>query len=324
MTTPDNGEGFSQQNSSTSNGSVPDAPNGNWVDAWAPETTRPFLRLARMDRPIGTWLLLFPCLWSLTLAAISEGHPYPDLWSAMLFAIGALVMRGAGCAYNDYIDRDYDAKVARTANRPIPSGQVSPTNALIFTGALCLIGLLVLLQFNQFTIWLAISSLGIVALYPFMKRITYWPQLVLGLAFNWGALVGWTSVTGSLAVPPLLLYAGCILWTLGYDTIYAHQDTEDDLMLGLKSTALRFGEQSQIWVGFFYGAALLFWVAAGFLAGAHLAFFLGLGFVGLQMAWQVATLNIKDGANCLQRFRSNSHVGFAVLAALLLDTLISG
>ena len=187
-----------------------DAPPGNWVDRFAPEASRPYLRLARADRPIGTWLLLFPCWWSLALAELSMGRPYPNLTSLALFALGAFVMRGAGCAYNDWVDRDYDARVARTASRPIPSGQVSPEAALIFAAALSLIGLGVLLQFNWFTIVLGAASLAVVAIYPFMKRYTYWPQVVLGLAFNWGALVGWASAKGSLALPPLLLYAGSV------------------------------------------------------------------------------------------------------------------
>jgi 4-hydroxybenzoate polyprenyltransferase len=234
---------------------VADAPAGNWVDRFAPAFARPYLRLARMDRPIGTWLLLFPCWWSLALAEVAEGHPYPSLVSLSLFALGALVMRGAGCAYNDFVDHEYDAKVARTASRPIPSGQVTPDAALVFACVLAFAGFLVLIWFNTYTVVLGIASLGIVAVYPFMKRFTYWPQAVLGLAFNWGALVGWASVKGSLALPPLLLYVGSVLWTIGYDTIYAHQDTEDDLMLGLKSTALTFGERTPAWVGGFYAGA---------------------------------------------------------------------
>ncbi len=302
---------------------VSDAPRDNWVDRYAPVSWRPYLRLARMDRPIGTWLLLFPCWWSLTLAAVSLGNPYPDLWMLFLFAVGAIVMRGAGCAYNDYVDRDYDARVARTASRPIPSGQVSPEAALAFVVVLSLIGLAVLVWFNLFTILLGVTSLALVAIYPFMKRLTYWPQLVLGLAFNWGALMGWAAVRGSLDWAPVLLYAGSVLWTIGYDTIYAHQDTEDDLMLGLKSTALTFGPDTPFWVGSFYVGALLLWIAAGFLAGTHLVFFFGVALVGLQMAWQVSTLDINDPENCLRRFRANRDVGAAIFLALLADTLIS-
>ncbi len=302
---------------------VADAPDGNWVDRYAPAAWRPFLRLARIDRPIGTWLLLFPCWWSLALAEVSVGRPYPNVWMLALFAIGAIVMRGAGCAYNDYVDREYDAKVQRTASRPIPSGQVSPEAALAFVVVLSLIGFLVLIWFNRFTIMLGVASLLLVAVYPYMKRFTYWPQAVLGLAFNWGALMGWAAVTGSLALPALLLYAGSVMWTIGYDTIYAHQDTEDDLMLGLKSTALTFGEDTPFWVGSFYVGALLLWIAAGFLAGTHLVFFFGVALVGLQMAWQVSTLDTSDPKNCLRRFRANRDVGAAIFIALVADTLLS-
>jgi len=303
--------------------SVADATRGNWVDRYAPVSLRPYLRLARVDRPIGTWLLLFPCWWSLTLAEVSNGRPYPSPLMLALFAIGALVMRGAGCAYNDYVDRDYDARVARTASRPIPSGQVTPEAALALVVALSFVGFTVLLWFNPFTILLGIASLGLVAIYPFMKRWTYWPQAVLGLAFNWGALMGWAAVKGSLALPPLLLYAGSVLWTIGYDTIYAHQDTEDDELLGLKSTALTFAGNTPTWVGGFYVAALLLWIVAGFLAGTHLVFFFGVALVGLQMAWQVSTLDTSDPANCLRRFRANRDVGAAIFLALLTDTLLS-
>ena len=302
---------------------VSDAPQDNWVDRYAPDAWRPYLHLMRLDRPIGTWLLLFPCWWSLALAEIDEGRPYPSPWLMALFAIGALVMRGAGCAYNDYVDRDFDAQVARTASRPIPSGQVTPEDALVLVGGLGLVGLAVLLQFNWFTVFLGASSLVLVLVYPYMKRFTYWPQLVLGLAFNWGALVGWAAVEGSLAAAPIALYLGAVAWTIGYDTIYAHQDTEDDLMLGLKSTALRFGADSPTWVGGFYSVAIVLWTLAGFLAGAHLVFFLTLALVGLQLAWQVSTLDIDDPKNCLRRFRSNRDVGFALFLGLAADMLLS-
>ena len=302
---------------------VTDARSGNWVDAWAPAGLRPYLRLARFDRPIGTWLLLFPCWWSLALAEVSRLQPYPNPWYLALFAIGALVMRGSGCAYNDYVDRDIDAKVARTAMRPIPSGQVTPGAALAFAVGLALVGFLVLIQFNTFTVWLGISSLAIVAVYPFMKRVTYWPQLVLGLAFNWGALMGWASVKGALGPAPLVLYAGAVLWTIGYDTIYAHQDKSDDLMLGLKSTAIKFGERTVDAVGLLYAGAVTLWAVAGFLAGAHLIFYTAIAMISLQLAWQVSTLDIKDPANCLRRFRSNRDVGLALFLGLIADMAIS-
>lgn len=302
---------------------VPDAAAGNWADRYAPPAWVPYLRLARLDRPIGAWLLLFPCWWSLALAEVSQLRPYPNVWHLLLFAVGALVMRGAGCAYNDYVDREYDAKVARTASRPIPSGQVTPQQALIFVVALAFVGFLVLIQFNAFAIWLGISSLALVALYPFMKRITYWPQLVLGLAFNWGALMGWAAVKGSLAPAPLLLYAGSVLWTIGYDTIYAHQDKEDDLMLGLKSTALKFGDATVDYVGGLYAGAVVLWALAGAMAGTHLIFYAALALIALQLAWQVSTLDISDAGNCLRRFRSNRDVGFALFLGLVADMALS-
>jgi 4-hydroxybenzoate polyprenyltransferase len=298
---------------------VPDALPGNWVDRSAPRAWLPYLRLARFDRPIGAWLLLFPCWWGQALGELSLGRPYPDPAYLALFLIGAFVMRGAGCTYNDIVDKDYDASVARTAARPIPSGQVSVRAAQVFLAALCLAGLAVLLQFNFFTIALGAASLLLVAIYPFSKRYTYWPQLVLGLTFKWGALVGWSAVTGSLALAPVVLYAGCVLWTIGYDTIYAHQDKEDDLAIGLKSTALRFGDATPRWLTAFYAGAIVLWGIAGALAGAGPVFFLALTLAAIQLAWQVATLDIADAGNCSARFRSNRLIGWALLAGLAAD-----
>jgi len=302
---------------------LPDAAPGNWVDRWAPAAARPYLKLARFDRPIGAWLLLFPCWWSQGLAELSLGRSLPDPWYLFLFLVGAFVMRGAGCTYNDIVDRDYDARVERTASRPIPSGQVTVKGAAVFAVLLCAIGFLVLIQFNWLTVWLGIASLGLVAIYPFMKRFTYWPQVVLGLTFKWGALVGWTAVTGAMSAAALLLYAGAVLWTIGYDTIYAHQDKEDDLMAGLKSTAIRFGEATHGWVAGLYGAAWLLWVFAGVLAGAHLLFFLALSLVALLLARQVATLDTQDPANCLKRFRANREVGWALFAGVAADMMLA-
>jgi 4-hydroxybenzoate polyprenyltransferase len=298
---------------------VPDAPVGNWVDRRAPAWARPYLRLARFDRPIGGWLLLFPTWWSQALAELSLGRPYPDPRLLLLFLVGAFVMRGAGCTYNDIVDRDYDARVARTAARPIPSGQVSVAEAFVFLALQCLIGLLVLLQLNWFTVGLGASSLLLIAVYPFCKRLTFWPQAVLGLTFKWGALVGWAAVTGSLGLPALMLYAGSVLWTIGYDTIYAHQDKEDDALVGLKSTALRLGEATPRWLAGFYGGAVALWGAAGLLAGAGAIFLLALALVALQLAWQVRTLDIDDAGNCLARFRSNRLVGWLLLLGLAAD-----
>lgn len=298
-----------------------DAVPDNWVDTLAPSAIQPYLRLARADRPIGTWLLLLPCWWSLALAELSIAQSLPTLSSLLLFAIGAFVMRGAGCTWNDIVDREYDRKVARTANRPVASGQVSVLQAIVFASLLSVIGLIVLLTFNRFTIVLAISSLALVFVYPFMKRFTYWPQAVLGLAFNWGALVGWSSATGSLAPAPLLLYSGCIAWTIGYDTIYAHQDRDDDLMAGLKSTALKFGENTKPWLTAFYSLAIALWAVAASMAGASWITFAGLLAVALHFTWQVATLDVDQPANCLKRFRANREVGALVFIGLVADMI---
>ncbi len=298
---------------------VADAVPGNWVDSLAPESWRPYLRLARADRPIGVWLLLWPCWWSLALAGIATQSDYPNVWYMVLFAVGAVVMRGAGCTWNDIIDRDYDSQVARTQSRPIPSGQISLRQAQIFMCVLALIGLVVLLQFNWFTVLLGFASLLPVAVYPFMKRFTYWPQMVLGFAFSWGALMGWAADRASLALAPLLLYGGAIAWTVGYDTIYAHQDKDDDALLGLKSTALKFGEKTKPWLALFYALAFAGILAAGFVAGAHLPFYLVMGLGAAHLGWQTLTLDVTDERNCLTRFRANRDFGALVFVALIAD-----
>ncbi len=298
---------------------IADAPVSNWVDTWAPAVVKPYLKLARFDRPIGAWLLLFPCWWSQALAELSLGRGYPDPGYLLLFLVGAFVMRGAGCTWNDIVDRDYDGRVERTALRPIPSGQVSVRQALAFGLGLCLIGFLVLIQFNWFAVIVGISSLALVATYPFFKRFTWWPQVMLGLTFKWGALVGWAAVTGVLGAVPLMLYAGSILWTIGYDTIYAHQDKDDDAMLGLKSTALRLGAATRPALCGFYGGAVLAWGMAGHLAGAGGVFVGALGLIAIQLVWQTATLDTEDSANCLVRFRSNRWVGWLMLAGICAD-----
>jgi 4-hydroxybenzoate polyprenyltransferase len=302
---------------------VADAGAHNWVDRFAPAALVPYLRLARADRPIGFFLLALPCFWSMSLAGRSIGEAYPDLWLLSLFAVGALVMRGAGCTYNDLIDRDIDAQVARTRGRPLPSGQVTPRAAFIFMVVLCLIGLAVLLSFNSDTIWLGFGVLPIVALYPFVKRFSHWPQAVLGLAFNWGALLGWPAVLGRLDWPAIVLYAGAVAWTIGYDTIYAHQDREDDDLIGLKSTALRFGPATKAWLAFLYAIAWLAITAAGIMAHAGTAFLLGMMAAAAQLVWQVSTLDIDDPENCLERFRSNRDFGVIVLAAILIDMALA-
>lgn len=302
---------------------VADAGARNWVDRFAPAALAPFLRLARADRPIGFFLLALPCFWSVALAGRSIGEAYPDPWLLVLFAAGALVMRAAGCTYNDLVDRDLDAQVARTRGRPLPSGQITPRAAFIFMLVLCLIGLVVLLSFNSTTIWLGLGVIPIVALYPFVKRFSHWPQVVLGLAFNWGALLGWPAVLGRLDWPAVVLYAGAVAWTIGYDTIYAHQDREDDDLIGLKSTALKFGRATKAWLALLYAIAWLAIVAAGIMAHAGTAFLLVMMAAAAQLAWQIATLDIDDPENCLERFRSNRDFGAIVLAAILIDMALA-
>lgn len=305
--------------SDTQSARVADAKQNNWLDRYAPEWLKPYGRLARWDRPIPVGLLFWPCAWGIGLAAVA----YPEYgfgwWAAILMVVGALLMRGAGCTFNDIVDRDIDAKVARTRSRPIPSGQVTALEATYFLVAQALLGSVILFQFNRFTVWAGVASLVLIAIYPFMKRVTWWPQLFLGLAFNWGALVGWTSQTGSLALPPLLLYVGGILWTIGYDTIYALQDIEDDALVGVKSTARLFGRRARLLVALFYAATVVLWVAAGLMVGAGWPFLVGmLAVVGI-LGWQVRTLEPHSPTNALVRFRANHWVGLALTAALLLD-----
>lgn len=303
-------------------GTVADASRGNWLDRYAPEWLKPYGRLARWDRPIPLLLLFWPCGFALALAALANPARGFDWWALILFYVGSVAMRGAGCTFNDIVDTDIDMKVARTRSRPIPSGQVTKRQAALFLVLQSLVGLVVLLQFNGTTVLLGVSSLVLVAIYPFMKRVTWWPQLFLGLAFNWGALVGWTSQTGSLALPPLLLYVGGILWTIGYDTIYALQDIEDDALVGVKSTARLFGRRARTLVALFYSAAVVLWVAAALLVGAGWPFLLGMLVVIGILGWQIRTLEPRNPANALVRFRANHWVGLAFTLALLLDLAI--
>jgi 4-hydroxybenzoate polyprenyltransferase len=305
---------------SETTGRVADA-TGNWVDTLAPAFSRPYLRLARLDRPIGSWLLLMPCWWSLGLAGMYQGR-FPSVWHIVLFFIGAFAMRGAGCTWNDLVDRDLDDKVERTRSRPIPSKQVTIAQATAFMLAQALVGLLVLLQFNRFTVMTGLASLFVVVIYPFMKRITYWPQIFLGLAFSWGALMGWPAAFGRLDWPPLILYIGSICWVIGYDTIYAHQDREDDLLIGIKSTALLFAERTPTMLAAFYVAAVALISAAGLMAGGGLIFSLGLIAFAAHLAWQVTRLDIDDSSHCLVLFKSNRDAGLILFGAMLIDAAL--
>jgi 4-hydroxybenzoate polyprenyltransferase len=292
---------------------------GNWVDTHAPSWSRPYLRLSRFDRPIGSWLLLMPCWWSAALAAGVARDVSQLPLVIVLFFIGAFVMRGAGCAWNDITDRDLDAKVERTRSRPLPAGQINVAQAFAFLVLLALIGLAVLLQFNRFAILTGIASLVIVAIYPFMKRVTWWPQVVLGLAFSWGALMGFAVTLERIDLTALTLYAGSIAWVIGYDTIYAHQDAEDDALIGVKSTARLFGARTHRALAVFYSLAVILIGAALALAGARWPAWIGLVAFAAHLVWQIRRLDIADGALCLRIFKSNRDAGLLLFAGLLVD-----
>ncbi len=302
--------------------SASDIPRGGWVDRWMPARARPYIRLARLDRPIGSWLLLFPCWWSIALA--TPDPLTPGFWGLfVLFGIGAVVMRGAGCTYNDICDRDFDAQVARTRDRPLPSGEVSVRQAVAFMIALIALGAAILMSFNWFAIGVGIASLALVFTYPLMKRVTFWPQFFLGLAFNWGALLGWAAVRGELALPAVLLYLGGIMWTLGYDTIYAHQDLRDDVDAGIKSTARRFGLGSKPWLYAFYAGAIALFAAAGHMAELGWPFQVGLALGAAQLFWQVTDVDLDDAKVCLRKFKSNRLFGWLIFAAAISGQLAS-
>jgi 4-hydroxybenzoate polyprenyltransferase len=308
------------------NGRVADAPSGNWVYKVLPPTLWPYAQLARWDRPIGWQLLMWPCFWSVTLAANAKAASGQwvgaiVIYHLVLYFIGSIAMRGAGCTYNDLVDHKIDMEVARTRSRPLPSGRVSRRQTKIFIALQALVGLLVLLQFNLFTAVLGVLSLGIVALYPFAKRFTDWPQFFLGLAFSWGALMGWAGVYGSLSLAAVALYIASILWTIGYDTIYAHQDKEDDELIGVRSTARLFGDNTRLWLVGLYGAALVLMFIAFALADAGSLSYIGLLVAGGIFAYQIKKLNINDPEQCLVLFRLNGKVGAIIFVGLFVSLL---
>jgi 4-hydroxybenzoate polyprenyltransferase len=277
----------------------------------------PYFRLLRLHQPTGVWLLLWPCWWSIALAS----HGLPPLMLLALFAVGAVVMRGAGCIVNDMADRDFDRHVERTRTRPLASGEITLRQAAALLLLLLCIALAIALQLNRYTLLLAASSLGLVAAYPFMKRITWWPQAFLGLTFNWGALMGWAAVKGTLGWPALALYAGGIFWTLGYDTVYAHQDTADDITVGVKSTALRLGAKSRQWITGFYALAVLFWVTAGALNHDGIIYLLGMFAVGMHCIWQMRNVDFSNAASCMRIFRSNVTLGWIMFMVIVADRM---
>ena len=297
-----------------------DIPKGGWVDRLLPAAARPYARLARLDRPIGTWLLLFPCWWSIAFAS-PEPLSRESLILFATFGIGALTMRGAGCTFNDICDRDFDAQVARTRDRPLPSGQVTVRGAAVFLVVLLTAGLAILLTLEPFAIAVGAASLVLVFTYPLSKRVTYWPQFILGLAFNWGALLGWAAVREEISLAPVLLYAGGIFWTLGYDTIYAHQDRRDDPAAGVKSTARRLGLGSKPWLYAFYLIAALLFAATGHVVGLGWVFFAGLALATLQFVWQVADVDLDSPGDCLAKFRSNRLAAWLILGSIVIAQL---
>lgn len=297
-----------------------DAARGNLVDRFAPVASRPYLRMARIDRPIGWWLLLLPCWWSSALAATAAEQP-PNLLHLLFFLIGAVAMRGAGSTWNDIVDRDLDGSVERTRNRPLPAGQITVMQAIFSAVLLCLVGLLVLLSFNTFAIILGFLSLVPVAIYPFMKRLTDYPQAVLGLAFAWGALMGWACFAGALGLAPVLLYIATILWVIGYDTIYAIQDIEDDGIVGIRSTARHFGDRAPMLIAGCYLGAVALIGAALIIADAGPPSWLGLVGFATHLGWQIKRLNLNDGAGALRLFKSNRDAGQILFAGILIDSL---
>lgn len=304
--------------SGTSSSSALDPPTLTWIDKHAPPSVRPYLKLARIDRPIGTWLLLWPCVWSLSLGEIARGGVFAEPRMLALFGVGAFAMRGAGCIVNDMWDREIDRRVARTRDRPLASGALDMRRATALLGAHLAVGLAVLTQFDSFTIALGASSLGLVATYPLMKRVTLWPQAVLGLTFNWGALLGWAAVHQSLdAAIVAPLYASGVCWTLVYDTIYAFQDVDDDRATGIKSTAIRFGERPRTWLAAMAAASVGFAALAGHAAELSPAFYVGLGGAAAHLAWQIGTVQLHSRADCLAKFRSNRWYGALVTAAIV-------
>ncbi|MEM1378896.1 MAG: 4-hydroxybenzoate octaprenyltransferase [Pseudomonadota bacterium] len=311
--------------SKTNQGRVADAPTNHWVYRIAPQSLWPYAQLARWDRPIGWWLLLWPCWWAAAMAPFSiEGTTsFPNVFHLVLFLIGAIAMRGAGCTFNDIVDRDIDEKVERTRSRPLPSGQVKRANAVAFLGVQLLAGLLVLLQFNTFSILLGFCAMLPVAIYPFMKRVTNWPQLFLGFAFSWGALMGWAALHGSLSAAPILLYIGCIAWTIGYDTIYAHQDKEDDAVIGVKSTALLFGDQTKAWLAGLYGLMLVLFASAFAIATTPWPAFAGLALAAIHLGRQIVVLDVNDAEQCLSLFRSNYWVGWIIFGGLIASAFVA-
>ncbi|MDV7142697.1 4-hydroxybenzoate octaprenyltransferase [Tropicimonas sp. TH_r6] len=310
-------------------GAVADAPDGNWVDRFSPALMRPYLRLSRADRPIGFYTLIIPSFWGLFAAAAATGWRAFDLWILVAVILGSILMRGAGCTWNDITDREIDALVERTKSRPLPSGQVTPKNAMIWLGAQVGIAFLILLTLNSTAILLGVLSVFLVALYPFGKRFTWWPQFILGLNLNWGAMLAWAAHTGELTLAPVFFFFGGVAWTIFYDTIYAHQDIEDDTLIGVKSTARLFGDETPAWLRLFTMVTVLMMTVGVFLAlgslGSPMALIFGLAGalgMGLHMAWLTATVDLDDPMSCLRSFQALKLTGSILVIGLVLALLV--
>ena len=308
---------------------VADAPKDNWVDRFAPKLSRPFLRLSRADRPIGTWLLFAPCLWGLSLAVLAtDSYSEHDLWTIAGCAMGAFLMRGAGCTWNDISDRNIDGSVARTRSRPIPSGQVTVRGALVWMVVQAILAFFILISFYPTAIFLGVLALVPVAIYPFAKRFTWWPQAFLGLAFNWGALLAWAAHTNSIGPVPIVLYCAGIAWTLFYDTIYAHQDAEDDALIGVKSTARLFGDKSRMWLRMFLTIVVILFGFAVVLATHErsiLSIVIAIGgpwALGWHLTWQLSRFDPKNTDGLLRVFRSNRDAGLIPLPFFAIALLV--
>lgn len=291
----------------------------DWVARWLPQSWGPYARLCRLDRPVGTWLTLLPCIAALIQAA----GGWPDLWRLIIFSFGALLMRGVGCCFNDIFDRDFDNKVERTRFRPLTSGQLSLRNALIFVLVQLLIAALLLLAINSYSRWLALLLLPLVVIYPLCKRFTHWPQAVLGVAFNWGMLMAWSDTQNLVPLAAIAMWLGAVTWQIGYDAIYGYIDMEDDLKLGLKSAAIRFGDNGKQWLSGFYGASVVLWLWAGYAMGMHWAYFVVMTAIALHLAWQIYQFNPQKREQGLPLFRANMTVGVLLVVAALAGTLIN-
>lgn len=296
-----------------------DISHDDWVSRWLPRNWQPYARLCRLDRPVGTWLTLLPCLAALVLAA----GGWPTLWRLFIFSLGALLMRGVGCTINDIWDRDLDRQVERTRFRPLTSGQLTLRQALYFLLGQLLVCALLLLAINEYSRWLAVALLPIVAIYPLCKRFTHWPQVVLGIGFNWGMLMAWSDTQNVVPLAAVLFWLGAVCWQVGYDSLYAYADMRDDIKMGMKSTAILFGDKGKQWIGGFYVLTWGLWAWAGALLGLHWAYYAVLALIGAHFAWQVATFDLNRPDRNFRLFRANMAAGVVLIVACLAGTLIA-